>query len=257
MPEPTFPLTTTWSLYALGSTRGRRAGAPKDALARWLLEHDPALAPGITPGSVLAMLRVRHDLVEALLAGVVGPRRHVLTLGCGFDTRWRRWQDRVGRWTMVDVAPVVGRMERLIAASEHASTWRSVERVSARPEAWAGDLAPGAVVVAEGLATRCGPAAFRAVLARLSTAEDVRVIFDLPGFLADPPIAPSGGVQTLWRAPLRTGAGSLTTSELRAAGWTIEADIQHAGRPDVRGPGGVVFAPGVEAVRVLQLRSAG
>ncbi len=242
------------ALYALGASRGAREPVPRDPLSAWLLEHDQTLRPGVTPASMLAMLGVRHRLVGEALARCVGPRTHVVALGCGFDTRWAAVGDRVAHWTLVDEAPVLETLERWMPQSESARRWGRVERVTADPLTWSATLRPGAVVLVEGLAMRFGLEGLMQRLGGLTQVPGVRVIADVHGSSVDVVSGGNSRHPAHWLWPREAGVARLRASQLRAQGWIVEQDDWHSGRLEVRGRGGLVFAPGVDPLRILQLR---
>jgi hypothetical protein len=177
-----------------------------------------------------------------------------MTLGGTVDLRWVNLADRCAMWTMVSSEPVLKLLEQHIPSSACASAWRGIERVEADPAQWGSVVSPGTVVVAEGLSSVLSPDAMRDCLARLRQVKGVRVVIDLPGYTFDDTKRPSGCVRTRWLWSRAPGESALSTRQLHESGWVIESDHWQAGRPDIRGPGGAVFAPGVEPMRVLRIR---
>ncbi|MBN2800259.1 MAG: class I SAM-dependent methyltransferase [Deltaproteobacteria bacterium] len=236
------PLSTRWSLYALGSVGGSRINSPLDQVAAWVLRTHPELTP-LSTNEALGGIRTRTHLIDAFIleeaerARLEGRTLSFWSLGSGFDARWWRQlphlDDVITRYIEVETASVLAIKDLLLRTSPFELAWSQVSLREEDLEQWCAEPEPDnrALIVAEGLPERLELEEIAELLQRLHQhVPDATVILDAP-------IS-----RVAWSRGL-----------LRTLGWTVAAE--HHLRPcaPLIARDGREICPGVHPVRLQRL----
>lgn len=267
--EGRLPMITRWTVYALGATPGVQTRRAADPVAAWLLRHHPQLLPAASVSSMLAMMRVRAEIVDRMIADeaervdALGKTLDYWSFGAGLDGRWHRMRGRFpalgrGRYSEVESPEILAFKDRALTGSTFGREWDRVERAALREERWTipDTTAPHSLINLEGVTARLGVEGTRRLLGRIrKDAPSARVVFDLPGILQtdDGATWVTSRVGPVWGAPGATSAAALSRAEIERLGWTITEDAWLAARPELRAPSGMALCAGMDALRVLKL----
>ncbi len=265
------PVAARWTLFALGTVEGERIRLPADPVAAWLLRRSPELMPPQAVGSVLTMIRARTSIVDRMIEEELlrvkerGEGVDYWSIGGGFDARWYRTQSLfaqcVRKHTEVEIPSLLALKSALLEESTYRTAWSGIHSLPLEEDAWTVRSHGNAnLVVLEGASTRLPPRRFRDLLRRLrNDAPNARVILDLPSFVSMlhssavlPRDAAGAEIESPHEVdnPYRWSRGFF-----RRLGWEILEDQWLTSRPVLDAASGMPALPGMEALRVVRMRS--